>query len=134
MSRPLDLSSLTKITARLRALPRVLAQDIAERAAPKISAFAKESFDASRDPYGAPWAPGVNGQTITLRKTGALERFVHYVAIGTKIRVSLGVKYAKYQIGKRLIYPRRDLLPKQYSDALRQLASSTARDHLERGQ
>lgn len=129
-NRRLDLSSLSKLSSTLRALPVALAQEVAKRAAPVISQFAKESFDASKDPYGAPWAPAVNGEVVTLRATRALEKFVHYVAIGTKLRVALGVKYAKYQIGKRPIYPRAGLLPAKYSEALRQITQEAAKDYL----
>jgi hypothetical protein len=114
-----NVSSLHKFSQKLRELPRTFAKDVAAEAAPVITEFAQTSFDNSEDPYGAPWAPGSDGRKVTLRKTGALERFIRYVAIGTKLRVSLGVKYAKYQIGKRPVYPRQGApLPKKYSDAL----------------
>ncbi len=132
-NRRLDLSSLAKLSSVLRALPVAIAQEVAKRAAPVISRFAKESFDKSVDPYGAPWAPSVDGSVITLRATGTMEKFVHYVAIGTKLRVALGVKYAKYQIGKRPIFPRAGLLPAQYSAELEQLTQETAKDFLSRG-
>lgn len=119
----LDVSSLHKFSKALRTLPTSLAKDVAFEAAPVITDFAQSSFDSSQDPYGAPWVPGADGKKVTLRKTGALERFIRYVAIGTKLRVSLGVKYAKYQVGKRPVYPRQGgLLPKKYSDALAEIA------------
>jgi phage gpG-like protein len=134
VSRRLDVSSLAKFSATLRALSTGLAQEIATRAAPVITQFAKESFDASQDPYGVPWAPGDDGDKITLRDSGDLEKFIKYVATGTKLRVALGVPYAKYQIGKRPVYPSQGaLLPKKYSDALRQIAQSTAQEWIRRG-
>lgn len=129
-NRRLDLSSLSKLASTIRALPVALGQEIAKRAAPVISQFAKESFDSNQDPYGAPWAPSVTGEVVTLRATGALEKFVHYVAIGTKLRVALGVKYAKFQIGKRPIYPRAGVLPAKYAEALRQITQETAKEYL----
>lgn len=131
--RRLDLSSMSKLAANLRALPVSLANEIAKRAAPVISEFSKETFDTSRDPYGAPWAPGVDGQRVTLRDTGKLETFVRYVAIGKRIRVALGVPYAKYQIGKRPVYPRAGLLPKKYAEALERLAQTTAQEWVANG-
>lgn len=128
MSRPLDLSSLSKLSSSLRAMPKRLGIEVAKRAAPVISQFAKDSFDGSRDPYGVPWVPGAHGQTVKLRETGALERFIRYVAVGTKLRVSLGVPYAKYQIGKRPVYPRAGLLPVAYSRALERVVVDTAKE------
>ena len=132
-SRRLDISSLSKLEATLRALPKTLGQEIARRAAPVISRFAKASFDSSVDPYGAPWRPKENGDKATLRATGALEAFVFYVAIGTKLRVALGVPYAKYQIGKRPIFPRPGLLPKAYSEELDRITQSTAIEYVQGG-
>ena len=125
---------MTKLSATLRALPTTLATRVAEKAAPEISKLAQESFDGSRDPYGAPWAPAKDGGTVTLRKTRRLEKGVHYVAIGTRVRVAIGVPYAKYQIGKRPIFPRPGLLPAAYSKALTEIVQTEARAVLaERG-
>lgn len=130
----LDLSSLARMTSTLRALPKVLAQQIATKAAPALSEFANESFESSRTPYGVPWLPKVDGDRATLDKTGALKRFVYYVAIGTKLRVALGVPYAKYQIGKRPLFPRQGgLLPAKYSAKLQQITQETARDFVQKG-
>lgn len=131
--RRMDVSTLSKFSATLRGLSVALAQKIADKAAPVISQIADDAFRASRDPYGAPWAPSVKGEVVTLRATGALEKFVRYVAIGTKLRVALGVKYAKYQIGKRPIYPRQGLLPARYSTELARIAQETAAEHLAGG-
>lgn len=120
----LDVSSLSRLEKSLRALPKGLALRIAAKAAPVISRLAQSTFDTSADPYGVPWAPGVGGDKITLRQTGALERFVRYVAIGTKLRVALGVAYAKYQIGKRPVYPRPGILPPAYRAELAAIAQA----------
>jgi hypothetical protein len=45
-------------------------------------------------------------------------------------RVALGVKYAKFQIGKRPIYPRAGLLPAKYSEALRQITQEAAKEYV----
>lgn len=129
----MSIASLSKFASALRALPVGLAQEVARRAAPVITRFAQDSFDSSRDPYGAPWAPSATGEVVTLRRTGALERFVHYVAIGTRLRVALGVPYAKYQIGKRPVFPRAGLLPASYSRELAQITSDATREFLAKG-
>ncbi len=128
---PSSLESLKRFTAGLSALPKVLGAKVAAASAPKISSAASSTFAASQDPYGIPWAPGEAGKPVTLRKTGALAREVRYVAIGTKIRVVLGVPYAKYQIGKRPVFPRQGgALPLPYVRALEEAAVSTIREEL----
>ncbi len=122
----LDTSSLKNFTAKLRELPLVLAQKVATAAAPAITAAALETFDAGENPYGNTWEPGKDGDRITLHKSGALERGVRYVAIGTKLRVALGVKYARYQIGKRPVFPRQGAdLPAAYVAALKLATEET---------
>lgn len=114
-----SLASLKTFAANLKRLPTVVAQKVAAASAPAITSAALTTFDAGEDPYGASWAPGADGSRVTLRKSGALERGVQYVAIGTKIRVVLGVFYAKYQIGKRRIFPGQGaVLPVEYTRAL----------------
>lgn len=124
MSGRLDLTSLKRFTANLRLLPTVLAQKVAEAAAPVITARAKETFDAGENPYGLTWAPGAEGQRVSLVKSGRLASAIRYVAIGTKLRVALGVAYAKYQIGRRPVFPTQGgALPVEYA---RELATTTA--------
>jgi hypothetical protein len=116
--KKLDTSSLSRFEKSLRDLPKGLGIRIAEKAAPAITALAKASFDSGEDPYGVPWAPSVDGDRVDLRDKGDLEKHVRYVANGTKIRVALGVPHAKYQIGKRPIFPRVGLLPVAYQRKL----------------
>jgi hypothetical protein len=126
-----DLSSLKKFASALRELPKVVAQKAAAAAAPAISAEATRTFDAGEDPYGITWAPSVLGEKVTLRKTGALLSNIRYVAIGTKMRVALGVRYAKYQIGKRPVFPRQgSALPVAYSTAIKTAVDSVIREEL----
>lgn len=125
--------SLRQFSDDLKRLPKVVAFKVAERAAPVITALAKETFDASETPEGKSWAPGKKGQTITLRKTGALQRWIKYVAIGSRIRVSLGVAYAKYQIGKRPVFPRQaGDLPESYQRALQRIAVQVVKEEMGR--
>lgn len=118
----------------MRALPRVLAHRVTEKAAPALTALAKDTFGAGEDAYGNSWAPGHKGQQVTLTKTGALARYLVYVAIGTKLRVALGTSYAKYQIGKRPVFPRHgDELPVAYSATLAKIAQAEAKAFLREG-
>lgn len=131
MSFASNLASLQKFSQRLNELPRSLGNRIATKAAPALTAAARETFSASEDAFGIPWEPGADGGTVTLRKTGALARFIQYVSIGTKVRVALGVAWAKYQVGRRQIFPRQgDPLPKAYVDALKRIAHEEIRASL----
>lgn len=127
------MSSLSQFANDLRRLPRVVAIRVAEAAAPALTAEAKKTFDAGETPYGVDWTPGTEGQKITLRKSGALERSIKYVPIGAKLRVALGVQYAKYQIGKRPVFPRQDgSLPPSYVAALQRAAVRVVREEMNR--
>lgn len=126
-----DLSSLKNFSAALRRLPTVVAQKVATAAAPALTTAARETFDAGEDAFGVPWTPGADGQRVTLKKGGGLAAGIHYVATGTKLRVKLGVSYAKYQIGKRPAFPRQgDPLPASYVKALTDSAHAVIRAEL----
>ena len=123
-----NFASLQQFTQDLRRIPRVVAQQVAKKAAPEITALAKQTFASSETPYGVPWAPGSEGQKVTLRKSGELERRIHYVAIGTKLRVALGVAYAKFHIGRRPVFPTQGgKLPLSYVAKLQQVAADVCR-------
>lgn len=127
------MKSLTQFAADLRRLPRVVAIRVTEAAAPVLTALANESFASSATPYGQAWKLGKKGQRITLRKSGDLARQIRYVAIGTRLRVALGVRYAKYQVGKRPIFPRQaGELPDTYVQALERTAVRVVKEELAR--
>lgn len=124
--------SLANLSAKLRALPRTLAHRVTEAAAPAITRAASRTFSRGEDPYGVAWTPGADGNPVTLRKTGALARLLYYVAIGTKLRVALGVPYAKYQIGKRPVFPRQAAaLPADYSAEIERASADAIRTSME---
>lgn len=126
MSLKGNVSSLANLSAKLRQLPRVVAQKVAAASAAALTEIAQGTFDAGEDPYGNTWAPGAEGQRVTLEKSGSLERGLRYVAIGTKLRVALPVKYAKYQVGKRQVFPRAGAaLPTDYAKTLEQVSRDT---------
>ncbi len=127
----MNTASLSKFSKALNELPRVLAQKVAAAAAPDLTTAAQATFDAGADAYGDTWAPGVDGQKITLRKTGALASTVRYVPIGTKLRLALGVRYAKYQVGRRPVTPRQGApLPVEYTKRLASAVTTVAGDVL----
>lgn len=125
------MSSISKFTAGLRRLPIFAALRIAREAAPVLTSYARETYNQSQTPYGVPWDPSVDGHRVTLKKSEKLFSTVYYVAIGTKLRVKLGVPYAKYQIGKRAVFPTQGReLPKKYVDALAKISADAIRDEL----
>lgn len=122
---PEKIARLRAMSKKIRRLPKVVAAMVAEVVAPEITAVAKETFDAGENAYGNAWAPGKKGQHVTLVKTGDLERGIAFVAAGGRIKVRLGVKYAKYQIGKRPVFPRKGAaLPASYLDVLKTAAKA----------
>lgn len=121
----MNVASLKDFSARLRKLPQVVANKVAAAAAPALTDVAMSTFNASQNAYGESWVPGAEGQTITLNQSGTLAKHISYVAIGSKLRVALGVPYAKYQVGRRPVFPKQgDPLPQAYAAVLE---STTAR-------
>lgn len=107
----------------LREMPRTIAADVASRAAPALTDRTRQSFDAGQTVYGDARPAGVNGQALTLRKTGAASRELKFVAVGTIVRCVLGPDYAKYLIGKYSVLPN-GAMPAAWSKALRELTAS----------
>jgi hypothetical protein len=126
-----NISSLKKFSDKLRELPRVVAIKVAEAAAPVLTDLVHQTFGASENAYGDDWAPGADGQKVTLRRSGELAGGLSYVAIGTKLRLRLGAKHAKYQVGKRPVTPRQGAeLPVEYSRALARETEDVCRKEL----
>ena len=124
-------ANLKKFAASLRELPRVVGHRVAAACAPVLTALVVDTSDASADAYGAAWAPGESGQVVTLRKSGALLDGVRYVAIGSKLRLALTTRYAKYQVGRRPVTPRQgEALPPAYARALDTTARRVIREAL----
>ena len=126
-----NVSSLKKFAESLRVLPKRAALRVAEMAAPMITSAAQDTYAKSQTPYGVGWDPGAEGQIVTLRKSGRMASFMRYVAAGTVLRVALGVDYAKYQVGKRPVFPvQGGQLPKAYTDALGDASRIVIREEL----
>lgn len=100
------MSSLQDFASDLRRLPTVAAQKVAAAGADALTPLLQQTFAAGEDAYGNTWAPGANGQRVTLRAGGGLAAGLYFLAIGTRIRMRLGVSYAKYQVGRRPVAPR----------------------------
>lgn len=128
-----NTSSLAKFTADLRRLPTVVAQKVAAASAPALTTLLRATFDAGEDAFGGTWKIREDGNRATLKKSGALASKVHFVAIGTKLRVALGVAYAKYQVGRRPITPKQgQALPVAYVRELQRVAVKVCREEMGR--
>jgi hypothetical protein len=119
-----NLDTLRQLKRRLVDLPRSVAHDVSQRAAPALTELTRDAFDAGRSVYGGSRPAGVDGQALSLRKTGDTARLLRFSANGTVVRCVLGPKYAKYLIGKYDILPN-GALPAAWSAALRDLVAST---------
>lgn len=126
-----NISSLAKFSADLLRLPTVVAQKAAAAAAPALTDVARATFESGENAYGTTWAIREDGSRATLKKSGALSSKIHYVAIGTKLRVALGVAYAKYVVGKRPVFPSQGgALPVVYVETLQRVAVAVCRAEL----
>lgn len=122
-------ADLRKFGKSLTDLSVGLGTAVASSSAEKITELGRGTFEAGQDAYGTPWAPGADGKPVDLKETGALEEHLSYKAVGRKIRSALGVAYAKFQIGKRPVYPR-GALPPAYVEALKETAQTEIRKAL----
>lgn len=83
--------TLGELAKSMKALPRVVAQQVAQKAAKRLTELARAGFEAHKNPYGAAW----DGD-FDLVETGKLKRDVKYVAAGTVVKARLGSRYARY--------------------------------------
>jgi hypothetical protein len=99
------IGNLKKLAKAMREVPKVLAQRVAGKVAPDLTAKARASFAAGENVYGDARPAGVNGSPLTLERTGATKASIRFVSVGTIVRASLGTKYARYLVGKYKILP-----------------------------
>lgn len=111
--------TLRNIAKNIGDVPQVVRIRIAARAAGAITDLALGSFDAGVTPFGDAWAPGSEGQDVDLYESGALRATLRFVAIGGRVRCVMGVKYARFQVGKRRVLPAPgQTMPQNWRDAI----------------
>lgn len=93
------------LQAKLRTFPITLAQEVAGKAAPALTDLAQATFDGGQNVYGDARPPGVDGQALTLRKSGEAEAAVSFAATGTQVRTPPFPRYMRYLIGRYGILP-----------------------------
>jgi len=119
-------AALKTVRARLQDLPRTFAADVARRAAPDLTDLAQGSFDSGRSVYGDARPLGVDGNPLDLRRTGAAEAVIRFVAIGSVVRTPVFPKYFKYLIAKYGVMPGGNAaIPAAWSDRIGQIVKET---------
>jgi hypothetical protein len=100
-----NVNDLKKLGSRLNKFPTTVVASVASKTAPKLTTNANTAFGSGRTVYGQPRPPSASGGPLTLRRTGATEATLRFVAIGTIVRCVLGTPYAKYLIGNYRVLP-----------------------------
>lgn len=98
-------ASLRKLGASLRQLPKVLAQRVAVKVAPELTAQTQAAFSSGVDVFGDARPAGVNGNPLTLVASGATRESLVAKAVGTLVRFVVGAKYQGVLVGKYRILP-----------------------------
>lgn len=126
-----NTKSLAAFSQRLLTLAPRVGIAVAAAVAPALTELALATFSAGENAYGTAWIPREDGGRASLRQSGKLVEGVRYTAIGTKLRVVLGVPYAKYQIGRRPVFPTQGApLPVAYRALLKRVSAATVAKHM----
>jgi hypothetical protein len=127
-----DVRSLRALKGALRKLPITASARIAARAAPDVTVFAGEAYDAGRTVYGATRPRGVDGRELDLSRTGASREAMRFIATGRDIRTGPLPRYTKYLIGKYDVLPNGPL-PTAWRERLHEIAARVLLDEIHRG-
>jgi len=119
-----SLSSINGLKQKIRALPVTVAADVSRRAAPALTDLTRGAFSSGQSVYGEARPLGVNGNTLTLEKSGATRDALRFVAIGTIVRCVLPTKWARYLIGKYGVLPN-GALPVGWTRRLGEIVKNT---------
>lgn len=119
---PKGLQSLRSLKKALQRLPITATARIAAGAAPAMSTLAQGAHASGKTVYGRPRPRGVDGDSLSLERTGATKRALSFIATGRDIRTTLLPRYAKYLIGKYDLLPNGPL-PQAWRDQLRAIAT-----------
>lgn len=123
-----DLSTLRGLKARIKAFPVSLRHDVAQQAAPAMTALTQQAYTSDTTVYGqARPTSEVDGSTLTLDKSGKTKAGLRFVATGTLIRCALPERYTRYLIGKYSILPN-GALPAKWSAKLAEIVSAQKAD------
>lgn len=96
---------LTTFAQQLRKLPVTLAASVAMDAAPALTGLTQSAYGAGQTVYGDARPRGVDGQPLTLHKSGATQAGLRFLNVGTIVRCVLPNNYQRYLIGKYRVLP-----------------------------
>lgn len=119
-----DLRQIADIKRAIKEMPTTVAIDVAKRAAPAMTTLTQEAFSSGQSVYGEARPKGVDGQALTLDRTGAVKAQLRFVQIGTIVRCVLGPSYSRYLIGKYGVLPN-GALPARWSFKLGTIVRET---------
>lgn len=120
------ITSLNRLRASIKALPLRIRTAVAKDARGILDDYMQDAFREGRTVYDTPRPLGVNGNRLTLKKSGITQATLHFKVVGTIIRAELARRYQRYLIGKYKIMPQR--LPVRYAQALEQLVREYVED------
>jgi hypothetical protein len=119
-----NLASIKGMKQAIRALPVTVAADISKRAAPALTDLTQTAFNSNATVYNESRPAGVNGNSLSLVKSGATRDALRFVSVGTIVRCVLPTKWAKYLIGRYGILPN-GALPVKWSARLKEIVAET---------
>lgn len=126
--------NLLRLNRRLTTITTEKAAIVARRCAAEITERAQASYDSGQTVYGDARPTGVNGDALTLVRTGDTRNLIRFTSDGgTKIRCSLGgLKYAKYLIGKYKILPIGNAaLPWRWIEIIQRIWFEEVKEHMQ---
>lgn len=127
------LRSINALKRALKSLPVTSVARIAARAAPAMSELAQGAHATGKTVYDRPRPRGVDGDPLSLERTGATKSALQFVATGRDIRTVKLPRYAKYLIGKYGLLPGgKGALPPAWRDRLREIAAHVLHDEIHR--
>jgi hypothetical protein len=126
-----DLRSLQSLRRALGKLPITASARIAQRAAPEVSALARDAYDGGRTVYGLPRPKGVDGDTLDLVRTGDSRRATQFTAEGTRMRTFVLPRYTKYLIARySILPPGRAPLPLAWRERITSIAAAVLHEQI----
>lgn len=114
----------------MRKLPLAVQRKTAEKVAPDVTDKARAAFDSGETVYGTPRPRGVEGNELTLKRTGKLAATILFKVIGTRVRCVLGVPYAKYNVKYGMLPGSRGFLPVSWRKSIESIVQTVIADEL----
>lgn len=125
-----DFRDMAVLKKSLRSLPITVSHEAARRIAPPITTDMRSDYRGGTDIHGAPRPLGVDGEPLTLKKSGAVQDHLHFVSDGSRLRIHLGPPYMKYLAGKYRIMPNgRSPLPLSWKERMQEETAQALDDY-----